>query len=58
MACCVLHNLCIDRNDNLEFAEYVEIYHEPDELYPLQQRQAGKQKRDMLATKLMENINI
>lgn len=60
MACCVLHNLCIDRNDNFEFTEYAEIYHEPNEyiLYPLRQREAGKQKRDMLATKLMKNIAI
>ncbi|XP_071649777.1 putative nuclease HARBI1 isoform X2 [Temnothorax longispinosus] len=61
MACCVLHNLCIVNNDNLEFLEYVEIHDtEPNEyiLYPLQQREAGKQKRDRLATKLMEDITL
>jgi len=25
IACCVLHNLCIDRNDNLEVTECIEI---------------------------------
>lgn len=54
LACCVLHNLCMKNND-MNFTEYEDIYHEPNEYveHPLQEREAGKRKRDMLAALLI-----
>lgn len=54
IACCVLHNLCIYKKDDLEFVEYEQLYNEADEYiqYPFQEREGGKRKRDVLATEL------
>lgn len=55
VACCVLHNLCIEKNDNIELIEYEELYNEVNEFiqYPFQEREAGKEKRNVLTTQLM-----
>jgi len=58
ISCCVLHNLCIERNDFLDDPPAIEPQAEPQEFVNNDRaRRLGQIKRDALATQFMnENM--